>query len=250
LLTNIMNTFTVQLLDTEENPVFADQDVEIKFVSNDQSIMSMPESVIIKNGAYYTTFDVEANTIGTTELSVLASELPLSKYEISVDSILPQITINSQDYVNPNTVFDLSLTVQSLGSPLSGMNVEWNVDGAEIQSMDSVTDENGIARISLLSQDPTMINVQASVSGGMFSLSTVSKQINVNQPLDGSTGTNKPMFGLTGLTPIFIIIPVAAAAACIVFLKKKNMLNGLTEKISVIERINEVKERISHLRKR
>ena len=117
--------------------------------------------------------------------------------------------------------------------------------------MDSVTDETGIARISLLSQDPTKIDVQASVSGEMFSLSTVSKQINVNQPLDGGTNTsNKPMFDLTGLTPIFIIIPVAAAAAGIVFLKKKNMLNGLTEKIRVIERINEVKERISHLRER
>ena len=164
---------------------------------------------------------------------------------------MPQITINSQDYVNPNTVFDLSITVQQLGSPLSGMNVEWNIQGAEIQSMDSITDEAGIARISLLSQDPTKIDVQASVSGEMFSLSTVSKQINVNQPLDGGTNTsNKPMFGLTGLTPIFIIIPVAAAAAGIVFLKKKNMLNGLSEKIRVIERINEVKQRISHLREK
>ena len=251
MLTNIMNTFAVQILDAGENPVFADQDVEVKFVSNDQSIMSMPESVIIKKGNYYTAFDVEANTIGTTELSVLASDLPLSKYEISVDSIMPQLTINSPDYVNLNTVFDLSLTVQNLDSPLSGMNVEWNIEGAEIQSMDSVTDENGIARVSLLSQDPTTINVQATVSGGMFSLSTVSKQINVNLPLDGGTGTsNIPTFGLTGLTPIFIIIPVAAAAVGIIFLKKKNMLNGLTEKISVIERINEVKERISHLRER
>jgi hypothetical protein len=130
------------------------------------------------------------------------------------------------------------------------MNVEWNIQGAEIQTMESITDQNGIARISLLSQDPTKIDVQASVSGHMFSVSTVSKQININQPLDGSTNTsNNPMFGLTGLTPIFIIIPVAAAIAGIVFLKKKNMLNGLTEKISVTERINEAKERISHLRK-
>ncbi|MGI0022107.1 MAG: hypothetical protein ACRD9Q_04515, partial [Nitrososphaeraceae archaeon] len=251
MLTNIMNTFAVQILDAEENPIFADRDVEVRFVSNDQSIVSMPESVVIKKGDYYSTFEVEANTIGTTELSVLASDLPLSKYEISVDSIMPQLTINSLDYVNPNTMFDLSLTVQNLNSPLSGMNVEWNIEGAQIQSMDSVTDENGIARVSLLSQDPTKIIVQATVSGGMFSLSTVSKQINVNLPLDGGTGTsNMPMFGLTGLTPIFIIIPVAAAAVGIIFLKKKNMLNGLTEKISVIERINEVKERISHLRER
>jgi len=250
MLTNIMNPLTVQILDAGENPVFVEQDVEVKFVLNDQSIISMPESVVIKKGDYYITFDIKANTIGTTELSVLATNLPLSKYEISVDSVTPQMTINSQDYVNPNTVFDLSITVQQLSSPLSGMNVEWNIQGAEIQTMESITDQNGIARISLLSQDPTKIDVQASVSGHMFSVSTVSKQININQPLDGSTNTsNNPMFGLTGLTPIFIIIPVAAAIVGIVFLKKKNMLNGLTEKISVTERINEAKERISHLRK-
>ncbi|MGI0021847.1 MAG: hypothetical protein ACRD9Q_03200, partial [Nitrososphaeraceae archaeon] len=206
---------------------------------------------VIKGGEYYTIFDVKANTIGTTELSVLASNLPLSTFEIAVDSIMPQITINSQDYVNPNTVFDLSIIVQNNNSPLNAMNVEWNVEGAAIQSMDSVTDANGIARISLLAQDLTRINVQAGVSGGIFSLSTVSKQINVNQPVEGGTSqSNTSMFGLTGLTPIFIIIPVAAAAVSIVILKKKNMLNGLTEKISVIERINEVKERISHLRER
>jgi len=251
ILTNLANTFVVQLLDEQENPVFADQDTEVKFVSNDQSMLSMPESVVVKEGDYYTLFDVKANTVGTTELSVLATDLPLSIFEIAVDSIVPQITINSQDYVNPNTIFDLSITVQQSGSPLNAMNVEWNIQGAEIQSMDSVTDENGIARISLLSQDPTQVNVQASVSGGMFSASTVSKQININLPLDGGTNTsNMPMFGLTGLMPIFIIIPVAAAVAGIVFLKKKNMLNGLTEKINAIEKINEVKERISHLREK
>lgn len=251
ILTNLANTLVVQLLDEQENPVFADQDTEVKFVSNDESIVSMPESVVIKEGDYYTIFYVQASMIGTTELSVLASELPLSTFEISVGSIMPQIIINSQDYVNPNTVFDLSITVQHTNAPLSGMNVEWDVEGAAIQSMDSITDENGMARISLLSQDPTRINIQASVSGGIFSLSTVSKEVNVNQPLEGGTNkSNMPMFGLTGFTPIFIIVPVAAAAAGIVFLKKKNMLNGLTEKISVIERINEVKEKLSRLREK
>lgn len=249
VLTNLMNTFVVQILDAQEQPIFANQDIEIKFVLTDKSIITMPESIIIKKGEYYTLFDVEAKTVGTTELAVLATDLPLAKFEIAVNNIIPQIIISSPDYINPNTVFDATVTVQHLNSPLSGMNVEWNVQGAAIQSMDSVTNENGMARISLLSQDPTMINVQASVSGGVFSIYTASKQINVNLPLESTSTSNMPIFGTMG-TPFFIIIPVAAAVAGFIILKKKNMLNGLIEKISVSEKINEVKEKLSHLREK
>lgn len=249
ILTNLMNVFVVQVLDAQEQPVFANQDIEVKFASNDNSIISMPQSVVIKKGDYYTLFDVGAKAVGTTELAVLASDLPLTKFELTTDSIIPQLSIVSQDYVNPNTVFDLSLNAQHLNSPLSGMNVEWSVQGAEIQQMDSLTNENGIARISLLAQDPYKINVQASVSGGMFPTSTVSKEVTINLPIESGT-TSMPVFGLGGINAIFLIIPVAAAVGCIVVLKKKNMLNGLTEKISVLEKINDVKERISHLREK
>jgi len=251
ILTNFMNTFSIQLLDSDELPVFADKDIEIKLVANDQSIIDLPESVTIKEGNYYTIFDVEAKKVGTTELAILASDLPLSKFEIDVDSITPQISISSQDYVNPNTVFELTINVLHANSPLSGMNVQWNVQGAAIQNMDSVTNENGIAKISLLSQDPTRVDIQATVSGGIFPSSTVSKQINVNIPLESPANTlNIPMLGTLGINPVFILIPVAAAVGGIIVLKKKNMLTGLTEKISVIEKINEVKERISHLREK
>ncbi|MEX0910927.1 MAG: Ig-like domain-containing protein, partial [Nitrosopumilaceae archaeon] len=235
LLTNVENTFSIQVLDGQELPVFATQDIEMKFVLNDQLVISVPESVTIKKGDYYTLFDVEANAVGQTELSVLASDLPLSKFVIGVEKVLPEITISSPDYVNPNTNFDLTITVQQANSPLSNMNVEWSVQGAEIQNMESVTDENGIARISLFSQDPTKVDVQASVSGGLFPSSVVSKQVNVNIPLESTASSSGlPMLNI-GINPIFIIIPVAAAVGGIIVLKKKNMLSGLTEKISVIE---------------
>jgi len=250
LLTNMVNTFSIQVLDGQELPVFAAQDIELKFVLNDQSVISVPGSVTIKKGDYYTLFDVEANAVGQTELAVLASDLPLSKFVIGVDEVSPQITISSPDYVNQNTNFDLTITVQQANSPLSNMNVQWSVQGAEIQNMDSVTNENGIARISLFSQDPTKVDVQASVSGGLFSPSLASKQINVNMPMESSNTSSIPILGATGVMPILIIIPVAAAVAGILVLKKKNMLGGLTEKISILEKINEVKEKLSQSREK
>lgn len=251
VLTNLMNTFSMQILDAAGNPVFADRDIEFKLVSNDQSIIAPPQSITIKQGDYYTLFDMKPERIGTTELAILSSDLPLTKFEISVTSITPQIIMSGPDYVNPNTNFDIAITVQHANSPLSGMNVEWNVQGATIKSADSVTKQNGMATISLLAQNPTAIGVQVTVSGGIFSSSTANKQIRVNVPLEGGSGTSStPSFSILGINPLFIIIPAGAAAAGVLVLKKKNMLVGLTKKITIFEKINEVKEKLSHLREK
>ena len=251
ILTNIVNRFLIQILDTQELPVFADQDTEIKLVPNDKSILTIPEKVTIKKGDYYVLFDVEANAVGTTQLAVLASDMRLSTYDISVDSVIPQITLSPPDYVNPNTIFDITITVQDHNSPLSGMNVEWSVKGAAIQTMDTTTNQNGMATISLLSQDPTSVDIEAMISGGLFSPTTVNKQIHVNPPLEPETRTsNSPMASIMGINPLFIIIPVAAAIGGFLVLKKRNILNGVTEKISVLNKITEVKERISRLREK
>ncbi|HWY34485.1 MAG TPA: hypothetical protein VNX68_07550 [Nitrosopumilaceae archaeon] len=50
---------------------------------------------------------------------------------------------------------------------------------------------------------------------------------------------------------MLVVIPVAAAAAGgIIILKKKNMLDGITEKISIMERISGIKDRITQLREK
>ena len=249
ILTNLNNAFVLQLFDVNGLPVFADKDTEIMFAADDHSIINFPESIIIKQGDYYTVFDVKATSVGSTELAILANDLPLAKFEIDVDTMNPQITISSPNSVSPNTVFDLSITVQYHNSPSSAMNVEWNVQGAQIQNMDSVTNENGMARISLLSQDPTMINVRATVSGGIFASNTVSKQINVIQPSESASTSNIPIFGTMELNPLFIILPVIAAIAGLIVLKKKDMIDIFAEKIRISNKITKVKERISHLHK-
>ena len=154
-----------------------------------------------------------------------------------------------------NAVFAATLNAQYKGSPLAGMKVNWNVKGASIQSMDSLTDKDGNAKISLLSQDPNTISLGASISGAAFSIITASKTINVNQPFQpaatSSTTPTTSAFSLFGINPMYIIIPVAAAAAGgIIILKKKNMLDGITEKISIMEKISGIKDRITQLREK
>jgi hypothetical protein len=259
ILSNFKNTFSIQLLDIQGNPVFLEDDTQFKLVSSDPAILNVPESIVIKKGNYYSLFDAGSEKSGTTELAVLTSNLPLAKFNVVSTSLTPEASITSNDYVDPNTVFTAALNAMYKGVPLNGMKVDWSVTGAAIQSKDSLTDKDGNAKISLLSQDPKTINVQATVSGLAFGATPVSKTINVNAPLAPATASNtapnkapnSTPFSLFGINPMFIVIPVAAAGAGgIIILKKKNMLDGITEKISIMEKVSGIKDRITQLREK
>lgn len=245
ILSGFTNIFSLQLLDSEDSPVFTDHDMEIKLVSNDPSVLVVPEKVLIKAGEYYVVFDVEAKKTGKTEIAILTSEIPLSKFDVSIASVSPEISLTPRDYVNHDTDFDIALTATYLDTPLSGLNVEWTVQGASVQKMDSITNENGIATILLHSEDPTKVSVEASVSGGAYGLTTVSREININQPLDSVAVTSQgnDLFNIMGINILFIIIP-AVIIGSLIILKKKNMLDGITEKIS------EIKEKLSQMREK
>ncbi len=259
ILSNFKNTFSIQLLDVQGNPVFLEDDTQFKLVSSDPAILNVPESIVIKKGNYYSLFNAESNQSGTAELAVLTSDLPLAKFNVVSTNLTPEASITSNDYVDPNTIFTASLNVMYKSVPLNGMKVDWSVTGAAIQSKDSLTDKDGNAKISLLSQDPKTITVQATVSGAAFGTTPVSKTINVNAALAPVTGSNTASntsptptpFSLFGINPMFLVIPVAAAAAGgIIVLKKKNMLDGITEKISIMEKVSGIKDRITELREK
>jgi hypothetical protein len=257
ILSNLGNTFSMQLLNSQQLPVFADHNMNLKLVSSNPSILNVPDSVTIKKGEYYSLFDVTSKNVGTTELAVLSDELPLAKYDIDITNLNPDVTISSTDYVDQNVVLNAKVTAQYHGVPLSQMKVDWQVKGATIQKMDSITDKDGTANLSVLVQDPTAVDIQTSVSGGVYGTTSAEKSVKVNPPLvspsSSTTGglSNTNSFNILGLNPLFVIIPVAAAAAGgLVVLKKKNMLDGITEKISIMEKITEVKDRLSQMREK
>jgi len=259
LLSSLGNTFSIQLLDSQQLPVFTDHDIVLKLVSSNPSILNVPDSVTVKKGSYYSLFDATSKNTGITELAVLSDELPLAKYDISVTSVTPDVNISSFDHIDQNTILNAKLTAQYQNVPISQMKVDWQVKGATIQTMDSVTDKNGNANISILVQDPTSVDIQASVSGGIYGTTMAEKTIQVNPPLTAPTSSSANpgstsdtgSFSIFGLSPLFIVIPVAAAAAGgIIILKKKNMLDGITEKIGIMEKVTQVKDRLSQMREK
>lgn len=255
ILSNLNNTFSIQLLDSKQNPVFADKNTQFNLVSSDPTILTVPESVVIKKGSYYSLFNVEANTAGMTELTVLSSDLPLSKLQISVTSLTPEASISSTDFIDPNSNFDATVIAQYHTMPLSGLKVDWKVQGAKIQNMDSMTNKDGKAVISLISNDPSKVSIEASVSGNLYGTTTVNKDITVKPPLNSeststpSTDTTTGGFNIVGINPLFIVIPVAVAVGGII-LKKKNMLDGIIEKLPILEKVTGIKERLIQSREK
>lgn len=244
ILSNSNNIFAVELLDEQKFPVFADRDFEIKLVSANPSIVESPQNIIIKKGSYYSVFDMGSKTAGETKLSVLTDGMPLSEVNLIVASLNPEISLSTDSAVEPNSAFNAILLAQHDGQPISGLQVDWNVQGAGIQSIESVTDENGNARISLLSPESGMISLKATTSGGAFTAATTAKDVTVNaiQITPEQTEPQNEFFNIMGLNPIYFVIPAAGGAVFV--LKKKGMLEGMTERLDFLAKVSEIKEKI------
>ncbi|MDE1765520.1 MAG: Ig-like domain-containing protein [Thaumarchaeota archaeon] len=237
--------FSIELLDDKQLPILADKDTDLKLVSSNPSILDVPDNVQIKKGSYYATFDAHSSGSGTAEVAVLADELPLSKFDVSVTSFTPVVSIISDDHADNNSPLTATVTATYNDSPVAGLHVDWTVAGAAIKNKDLLTDKDGKAAISLITDDPNTVKIQASVGGGPYQTVTATKQVGINQPLlpaasPGQTtqgSSQSSSFTVMGLNPILFIIPGAAAAAFLV-LKKKNMLEGISERINIAERFS------------
>ncbi|MDE1868319.1 MAG: Ig-like domain-containing protein, partial [Thaumarchaeota archaeon] len=188
---------------------------------------------------------------GTAEIAVLADEIPLSKFDVPVTSYAPVISIDSADHADNNSPLTATVTATYNQLPLAGLNVDWSVTGATTKNADTITDKEGKATISLITNDPSTVSIEAGVGGGPYQTVTVDKQVSINPPLQplistgqsGQSNSQSSGFTVMGVSPLLFIIPGAAAAAFVV-LKKKQMLDGITEKINITDRFSEIKERM------
>ncbi len=138
-----------------------------------------------------------------------------------------------------------------------GLEVEWLVTGGDIIQKETLTNENGVAAITVLARDPNGLEIDAIVSGIGISNEKLTKTITVNTPIPiipVSTPVEEPGFSFGTTNIIYIIIPVAIAVA-IIFLKKTDRLETITERLnmgdfSLSDRVLEIKERVSSIRER
>ena len=103
--------------------------------------------------------------------------------------------------------------------------------------------------MSLVSDSPGTIHIDASVLGGEYQLTHATKDVTVNAPLVASSSGSTPQnnFSLFGINPLFLVIPIVAGVG-ILFFKKKEMFENISEKINFQERFSELKERMAERR--
>ena len=256
-LANSKTLATVQLLDSGGNPVYAKKDIEIIFVSNNEQILNTVEELTIKTGNYFTTFELEPLNEGTIELALLSEDFSLTKYDINVIDITPVLSLNLLGGMNWNERIEakLSITIPEITTALDGFIVEWETKGGEVVSMQEVTNNEGIAILNIIANEKDKVSITAIVSGNGLSSSTISKTVDIlNIPIDAAitkeTVTESSIeLSLDSTTMMIIIIPVAIGAV-LLFLKRTDRLDLITEKIPIGDKIEEIKEKISDIRNR
>lgn len=252
LLSGMKNTLSLQILDSAGNPIFANKDIEFRMATNDNTI-ELP-SVTIKKGSYNAFFDIIPNQKTITEISVLASDFPLSKFNLNTVETDPSLTISTVNAIEAGKSFDVVLDAKVLDVPMGGVKINWDIQGAEIQQISEVTDNNGKIKLTLLADNKEKINIKATTSE--FNQVTTSKEIKVTKPGEtpipvsensNSEGSNKvdqsnPIENNIG----FILIPGLVVGSTIL-IRKRSILEPLAERIPILERaldrIDEIFER-------
>jgi len=181
----------------------------------------------------------------------------LSKYDISVIDINPVLSLNLLGGMNWNERIEakLSITIPEITTALDGFIVEWVTKGGEVVSMQEMTNNEGIAILNIIANEKDKVSITAIVSGNGLSSSTISKTVDIlNIPIDAviteETVTGSAIeLSLDSTTMMIIIIPVAIGAV-LLFLKRTDRLDLITEKIPIGDKIEEIKEKISDIRNR
>jgi len=241
LLSGMKNTLSLQILDSSGNPIFANKDIEFRMASNEDTI-EMPEVVTIKKGSYNAFFNIIPKENAITEISVLASGFPLSKFNLNTVETNPTLIISTVNSIESGKIFDLVLDALILEVPVENVRVNWDVQGAEIQQISDVTDSNGKIKLSLIAGDADKINIKATAID--FNQITVSKQIAVTKPgaapLPLTENNQETLIENNGPNLIesnfgFILIPGLVVGSTIL-IRKRSLLEPLAERFPIVER--------------
>jgi len=249
ILANTESLATIQLLNSAGNPVYAKKDIVIKIVSNDETVLKIPQEVTIKKGEYFTTFKLDSQNGGQVELALLSEDLPLSKSTINIVDVTPIVSLELLGGMNWNERVEakVSVTIPEIVTSLGGFNVEWSSEGGKVLQMDNVTNNDGVAKMNILANDKDTITVSATISGNGLSSSTVSKTAQIlNIPVE-ETPVKTELLSDSNI--LYIIIPIAVGIALFV-LKRTEKLDFIFEKIGIGEKFEELKEKISGIRDR
>ena len=211
---------------------------------------------MLKEGEYFNTFEINPLSEGIIELAILSENLPLSKHDITIVDITPELSLDLGGTMNWNDRIEakLSVNIPEIETSLGGYNIEWVMEGGEVRSTEEITNADGVAVANIISNDKDTVSISATVSGNGMKTETISKSVKILNmpvieaeiPVEEDVGME---IALDSTTVVLIIIPVGIAAA-LFFLKRTDRLYMITERIPIGDAVEEIRERISDIRNR
>jgi len=231
LLSGMKNTLSLQILDSEDNPIFANKDIEFRLAANDNTI-ELPQTVTIKKGTYNSFFEIIPQKTIETEISILASDFPLSKFNLNTVETNPSLTISTVNSIAAGEPFDLVLDAKVLDVPLSNVEVNWDIQGAQIQEISKITNDDGKIKLSLIANDVGLITIRATTSE--FDQITASKEIKITIPGEPAQGVVENEGNFVEDNMVLILIPGAVIGSSIL-LRKRGLLEPLSDRFPIVE---------------
>jgi hypothetical protein len=247
------NMASVQLLDSAGNPVYAKNPIELKIVSNNEKSLKLPETIVIDSGKYYQLFSIDAISEGSTEVTILADDLPMTNFKLNVNGFHPEISLNTPSTVTQGDSITAEIIVKYTQSDLSVENfdVVWNVIGGKIINSDKNTDVNGKAHLKIDNIDSDKLEIYATVSGLGFTDLKTQKIMTVEKNLSSNTSTsNNNQFDVLSENNLILFVIPGAAGAALFYLRKTNRLEEISEKLNITEKLEIIKDKVSEIRDR
>ena len=212
MYTGSNDMFSIQLVNSKGDPVFAPEDIEINFVVDDPSKIQIPQTLTIEKGEYFKIFDAGPKTTGITEISALSDGIPITKTNVKISSRTPSLLLHTPEIIENNESFTVKVAANQDDLPLSGLEVEWTVEGGLLQLSDEETGTNGEASASIFSTSGSEVKVTASVSDSFYEPNSVIKNIRVNSTSSEflAFAEEDPEFikpEIAGIDPVIIIVP-------------------------------------------
>lgn len=195
-------TVTVEAVDQNGAPVIVDDDVNVFLSSSNTAIASPDQFIVIPKGHYYAQVPVNlASEVGSIDIAASARGFEPATNSLQTIELTMNATLTASRPTQVGDKILLSVTVDRLGEPVNGVEVEWSAIGGVVEASNSTTDENGFASATITQLSATMrIGVHLSKPGysaiDLTRLSTV--------PTPQSTELTVNIFGL--IIPLFYII--------------------------------------------
>ncbi len=179
ILGNAKYTIPLEVIDKDGFPIKVTSDVEVLLVSSISNVVSVPASVIIPKGQYYTTLLIGAVGQGDTEVTALANNFQSSKLNVKVTLAKPKLVLTpSSTTVKLDDQFQVTLDSEYSDVPLRSLTVKWSSDAAKLVRAEDTTNEDGRAEATFSIDHETPFTVTAEVSGYGYETSTLALNLN------------------------------------------------------------------------